>query len=146
MIRPFQDEDLPALLDAWYRASLGAHSFLSAEFLEAERRQIAQDWLPASETTVYEVDGRVVGFLSLVGSEVGGIFVHPDHQGRGVGRALMDIARDSRPYLELTVFEANSHGRAFYASYGFEFEERIPSGTEGHPELRLRFGQREAAD
>lgn len=141
MIRPFTDDDLPALLGAWYRASLVAHPFLSAEFLEAERHQIAHEWLPTSETQVYVVDGRVVGFLSLVANEVGAIFVDPDFQGRGIGRALMDTARDSRPYLELTVFEANSRARAFYDSYGFEVVERVTRGVEGHPELRLRLGK-----
>lgn len=138
VIRPYTVDDLDAVLDAWYRASLVAHSFLSEEFFEVERRQIADDWLPVAETTVCELDGQVVGFLSLVGNEVGAIFVHPDLQRHGVGRALMDSARASRPFLELTVFEANPIGRRFYAAYGFEFVGREENGTEGHPELRLR--------
>lgn len=141
MIRPFEKDDLPALLDAWYRASLTAHPFLSDEFLAAERHQMTHKWLPMSETQVYVADERVVGFLSLVDNEVGGLFVDPEYQGRGIGRALMDAARDSRPYLELTVFEANSQGRGFYDAYGFEVVERIADGVEGHPELRLRLGE-----
>ncbi len=43
MIRPYADEDMAQLLDVWYRASLIAHSFLPEEFLETERRQIAED-------------------------------------------------------------------------------------------------------
>ena len=138
MTRLYADADLPALLEAWHQASLAAHSFLSDEFLEKERSRIAEEWLPKSETLVYVTDGRVVGFLSLVDNEVGGLFVHPEFQGRGFGRALMDKARASRPYLELTVFEANSRGRAFYDVYGFEVVERVANGVEGHPELRLR--------
>ncbi|MEA2000447.1 MAG: GNAT family N-acetyltransferase [Actinomycetota bacterium] len=139
MIRPYTDDDLDGLLDVWYRASLIVHSFLSEEFFEAERRQIAERWLPMAETLVYESGGRVVGFLSLIGNEVGGIFVDPDHQGRGIGSALMDGARDSRPFLELGVFEANSTGRRFYDSYGFEPVSRQIDEDTGQPELRLRF-------
>ena len=106
-IRPYTDEDLGELLDVWYRASLIAHPFLSEEFFETERRQIVELWLPVAETKVYETDG-VVGFLALMGNEVGGIFVDPEYQGRGIGRALMDAARNSRPFLELDVFEVNS--------------------------------------
>lgn len=138
MIRPFSDRDLGAVLDVWYRASVVAHSFLSDDFFEAERRQIAEQWLPMAETSVYESGERVVGFLALIGNEVGAIFVDPDHQGRGIGRALMDAARDSRPFLELDVFEANTTGRRFYDLYGFEYVDRHTHDATGQPELRLR--------
>ena len=137
-IRPYTDDDLEQLLDVWYRASLIAHPFLSEEFFEAERHEIAEQWLPVAETMVYEIDGRVVGFVALIGNEVGAIFVEPDSQGRGIGRALMDAARESRPLLELDVFEANSIGRRFYDAYGFEFVDRHMNEAVGLPELRLR--------
>ena len=140
MIRPYTDEDLGELLEVWYRASLVAHSFLSEEFFETERRQIAEHWLPIAETAVCETEGRVVGFLSLIDNEVGAIFVDPDYQGRGIGRALMDAARDSRPFLELSVFEANCIGRRFYDAYGFELVDRQANEATGEPELRLRLG------
>lgn len=138
VIRPYRDDDLGAVLYVWYRASLIAHSFLSEEFFSAERREIGERWLPMAETTVCEIDGSVVGFLSLVGNEVGAIFVDPDYQGRGIGRILMDGARDSRPFLELSVFEANSAGRGFYEAYGFESAGRQVNQDTGFPELRLR--------
>ena len=140
MTRPYTDEDLDELLDVWYQASLIAHSFLTEEFLATERRQIAEHWLPMAKTRVYETEGRVVGFLALVGNEVGAIFVDPSFQGRGIGRALMDRARESRPFLELNVLEANAIGRRFYDAYGFEFVDRHVGEATGQPELRLRLG------
>ena len=139
-IRPYTEDDLGELLDVWYRASLIAHSFLSEEFFETERREIAERWLPVAETAVYEIDGRVVGFVALIGNEVGAIFVDPDYQGRGIGRALMDAALESCPYLELDVFEANSIGRRFYAAYGFTMVDRHMNESVGQPEFRLRLG------
>lgn len=144
MIRPYVEGDLDALLDVWYRASVIAHSFLSEEFFESERGAIAEQWLPMAETLVYEADGHVVGFLALVGNEVGGIFVDPDLQGQGIGRALMDRARDMRPFLELDVFEDNSIGRGFYDAYGFEFVDRHVNEATGFPEVRLRLEARRA--
>lgn len=138
MIRAFSSNDLEELLDVWYRSSLIAHSFLSTEFLAEERREIADIWLPMSETMVYESNGRVVGFLALIENEVGGVFVDPDYQCRGIGRSLMDRARDSRPFLELNVFEANSVARRFYDAYGFELADRHIHEPSGQPELRLR--------
>ena len=140
MIRPYVASDLAELLESWYRASLIAHSFLSDEFLAQERVLIAKQWLPASETTVSIVDEQVVGFLSSVGNEVGAIFVHPESQGAGLGRELMDLARATRPFLELDVFEANAIGRRFYAAYGFEQIDRRADEETGQMMLRLRLG------
>lgn len=141
MIRPYASDDLGDLLDVWYQASLIAHSFLPDEFFESERREIAERWLPMSETIVYEADGRVVGFLSLIGDEVGAIFVDPERQGSGIGRALMDHARGSRTSLTLNVFEANHIGRRFYDAYGFDVVGRQLNEATGYPELRLRLGE-----
>ena len=138
MIRPYADDDRDELLEVWYEASVVAHSFLTDEFFATERQQIAELWLSIAETLVYETDGRVLGFLALVGNEVGAIFVLPEHQGRGIGRALMDHARSSRPFLELDVFEANTVGRRFYDAYGFEFVDRHVHEATGQPQLRLR--------
>lgn len=140
MIRPYRDNDLEGVLDVWYRASQIAHHFLSEEFLTRERDEIRERWLPIAETMVYEMDGRVVGFVSLIGNEVGAIFVDPDDQGRGVGTALMDWARTARSVLELDVFEANSTGRRFYEGYGFEYVGRHLHDASGQQELRLRLG------
>lgn len=138
MIRPYTDADLDDVLDVWYEASVIAHAFLPADFFPDERVQLAERWLPQAETYVAEVDGRVVGFLSIVGDEIGGLFVHPDHQGAGVGRALVDHVRSSRATLELDVFEENEIGRRFYAAYGFEHVRTHRDEQTGHVLHRLR--------
>lgn len=115
-----------------------AHSFLSDEFFDTERQLIAEQWLPASETFVFEMDGSIVGSVSMSGNEVGGLFVTPDCQRRGVGRALLDHVAVSRSYLELDVFKANTTARSFYESYGFRLVDEHVSDTTGFPELRLR--------
>ena len=138
VIRPYTDEDLDAVLDVWYLASLEVHSFLGDDFFDTERQRIAEQWLPASETSVFEIDGRVVGSVSMIGNEVGGIFVAPEYQSRGVGRALMNHVAISRSYLELDVFKANAKARRFYDSYGFRVVSEHVNDTTGFPELRLR--------
>ena len=140
MIRAFKSADTEQLIDVWYRASLLAHPFLSADFLADEREEIAQKWLPIAKTTVYELDGRVVGFTAMIENEVGAIFVDPDYQRRGIGRALMDHARSTQAILDLNVFEANAIGRAFYEAYGFHLVGRHLNEVAGQYELRLRFG------
>ena len=88
-------------------------------------------YLPAAETWVWEADGHVAGFLSLIDNEIGGLFVAPTLHGRGIGRALVDHARRLRGELEVEVFKANALGRAFYSACGFiEVSEGVHSETK----------------
>ena len=138
VIRTYTDDDLGEVLDAWYLASLEAHSFLSEDFFKAERELLSDRWLPSSDTWVFEIGGHVVGFVSMVGNEVGGIFVAPNRQNRGVGRALLDHVAATRLYLEVEVFNANTIGRRFYGAYGFRVVGEGLDDTTGLPILRLR--------
>lgn len=113
---------------------------------ERERRDIAEKYLPVAETYVYERDGVVVGFISLLGNEVGGLFVTPKCHGQGIGRALMDWARGTRDHLELDVFEANEIGRAFYEAYGFGIVGERFDEITGQSVLRLRLPSQTAHD
>lgn len=138
MIRLYEAQDLDDVLEVWYQASLIAHSFLTENFFEQEREEISRRWMKVAETHVHEEEGHVVGFIALIGNEVGALFVHPTFQRRGIGKALMDHARAWRPYLELDVFEANLIGRGFYDAYGFRLIDRHMNEMVGLPELRLR--------
>lgn len=139
IIRKYADPDCDGVIEAWHAASLLATPFLSEEFMSRERGNIRTKWLPMAETWVSEVDGVVAGFISLIGDEVGAIFVHPDHQGRGIGRELMDHAAGLRDKLLLDVFEENAIGRRFYDRYGFQFVSKHMHDDTGFMQLRLSF-------
>lgn len=115
-----------------------AHPFLNKEFVELERHRIPNVYLPKAETWVWEADGHVVGFISLLGNEVGAIFVEPRFQGSGIGQALMDCARALRGELEVEVFKQNVRGRAFYAKYGFKVIHENVHEETGFEIMRLR--------
>ena len=139
MIRKYDEKDLEALLDVWYQAALVAHSFLEEAFFEEERLNIRDVYMPVSDTWVYEDAGRVVGFISMSENEVGGIFVYPEWQGRGIGRALMDVAKGLHETLELEVFKENLKARGFYEQYGFVAYGERPFEKTGDMLVRMRF-------
>jgi putative acetyltransferase len=126
------------VLGVWARASALAHPFLGQEFLELERHNIPHVYLPKAETWVWEADGHVVGFMSLLGNEVGAIFVDPGSHRSGIGRALIHRAQALRGNLEVEVFERNLLGRAFHATLGFEFMHRTVHDQTGFDVMRLR--------
>jgi putative acetyltransferase len=138
VIRKYQPADCEDVLNVWARGSASAHPFLSQDFLERERHNIPNVYLPKAETWVWEVDGHVVGFISLLGNEVGAIFVDPEFHRCGIGRALMDRARAMRGDLEVEVFERNLQARAFYAELGFELIHQKVHDQTGFEVMRLR--------
>jgi putative acetyltransferase len=137
LIREYREADLEDLLAAWDAASAVAHAFLPPEFLEQERHNIPNLYLPNAETWVAEEGGSVVGFIALIGNEVGALFVQPSRHGAGFGRSLMDKARELRGGLEVEVFRKNSIGRAFYDRTGFEFMHETVHEATGEILLRL---------
>lgn len=138
VIRRYQPADCEDVLRVWARATAVAHPFLSEEFLDLERHNIPNVYLPIAETWVWVADKQVVGFISLLGNEVGAIFVDPEFHRSGIGRALMDQARALRGELEVEVFERNLLGRAFYAKLGFELMHRKVHDQTGFEILRLQ--------
>ncbi|PZC48044.1 MAG: putative acetyltransferase [Chloroflexi bacterium] len=141
-IREYRPEDLADVLSAWESGSRIAHPFLTEQFLDQERHNIPNLYLPNAETWVAEGNGQVVGFIALIDNEVGAIFVKSEFHHLGVGRALMDKAQALRGALEVEVFRENQLGRKFYSSYGFEFMAETVHEPTGNALLRLKFSPR----
>ncbi len=139
MIRPYLSSDTEAIIEVWYQASLLAHPFLKADFLEKEKQNIREVYLPNTQTWVYHRKGQVLGFLSMIGNEVGAIFLHPAYHGRGIGSELMDMVEADHETLEVEVFEKNNIGRAFYERYGFEEVSRRIHEETGEELIRLLY-------
>ena len=65
-------------------------------------------------------EGQLLGFAAVDGRWLAQLYVDPDHQHRGVGRALLEDAQRQRPKgLRLRVFTRNTHARGFYEAAGF---------------------------
>ena len=138
-VRPYQEQDLDDLLSAWESASRLAHPFMDESFFDKECANIPALYLPNADTWVALKDNKVVGFIALIGNEVGGFFVDASQHGHGLGKALMDKAQALHGDLEVDVFKQNPVGRRFYDNYGFKFiEEKVWADT-GDIILRLGY-------
>ena len=139
IIREYTDQDLARVLSAWESASKVAHPFLTEQFLEQERQNIPDMYLPNADTWVAEHEGEVVGFIALIGNEVGAIFVSTEFHGKGAGYALMNKAQELHGDLVVEVFKDNKIGRNFYSKYGFEFSSESVHEQTGNYLLRLKY-------
>lgn len=140
-IRPYRAEtDRAALSAIWLDASRGAHAFLGEARLLEQQTLIETRYLPLAETWVAEIAGQPAGFISLLGSFIGGLFVMPAWQGRGVGRRLVAHALALKGTLELDVYLQNDGAVAAYRAMGFREVSRTDTDAEGlpFPTARLR--------
>jgi putative acetyltransferase len=137
MIRPFEPADEDELIEVWLASTIPGQSFLPESHWRAEEPEI-RELIPSAEIWVIRKDGQLVAFIALLGDLIGGLFTHPDHQGQGHGRALVEHARSRFDPLFVEVFEANEKAMAFYRSRGFvEYDRRIDEGS-GLTQLILR--------
>ena len=129
MIREYRNADDQELIKIWYDASIIAHNFIPSEFWASEKVNIQEKYLPIAETYVKELDGKIVGFISLIDSFIGGLFVSPDYQGKGVGTELINKARSLKKELTVEVYKENIQAQKFYNKCGF-----IPNNERVLPE------------
>ncbi len=139
MIRKHKGEDLEQIINVWYQSSTLAHPFLNSTFVEKVKPDMANIYIPNSETWVYEIDNSIVGFISMMDNEIGGLFVLPNNHSKGIGTKLVDFIKKEHSGLEVEVFEKNRIGRAFYDKYGFEKIKKYNHEESGYEVLRLKF-------
>jgi len=92
---------------------------LSDEVRDQVRRDTVNIYLPNAETWVLENDGTPVGFIAMIGTEIGGLFLDPSEQGKGLGRQMVDHVVAIKGPLTVEVFKDNKIGLPFYERYGF---------------------------
>lgn len=132
-IRPYTPADQAAVLDIWLEASKVGHPFLSPDDLARQQALVADVYLPNAETWVAERDGRIVGFIGLLDSFIGGLFVAPDAHGQGIGQQLIAHAHVLKGPLTVEVYADNPIAPAFYRRCGFTEIARKDRDDEGRP-------------
>ncbi len=79
------------------------------------------------------VNGHIVAFCSTRENEVTGLFVDPDHMGKGIGAALLlqAVARFERAGATEAVLIASITGVALYERLGFRQVRSYEKSTRG---------------
>ena len=133
-IREASPADLPAILRAYTESGIGGERSFT---IDEAREQFARlrSW-PGYRFFVAEVDGEVAGTYALIildnlakrGARCGiveDVAVFPEHQRKGVGRAMMDHARAQCRLADCYKLTLSSglpreDAHRFYESLGFE--------------------------
>lgn len=139
IIRQYAEDDMGGVLSSWESANKVAHPFLPKLFVDKVRDDIPKLYIPNADVWVADVNGKVVGFIALIGNKIGAIFVESELHGKGLGRALMNKACSLHESLELEVFKKNPIGRKFYEAYGFKYLCEKEHAETGEMVFRLAY-------
>ncbi|MEZ5095137.1 MAG: GNAT family N-acetyltransferase [Nocardioides sp.] len=144
-LRPALDSDGDQVADV-HLAARGAAPMPASVHSDAEVRAWLAGRIGADPVWVAERGSRVVGYARFPGAWLDDLYVHPDHQGHGIGSALLDVVKAQRPDgFCLWVFESNAPARVFYERHGLVALERTDgSGNEERtPDVRMAWPGRD---
>ena len=118
MIRELQRDDINRVADIWLDTNLKAHNFIPAQYWKSNFNSV-KEALSQAEVYVYAYDTEIQGFIGLNDEYVEGIFVSGEMQSQGIGKILLNYAKDKRNKLLLNVYQKNARAISFYQREGF---------------------------
>lgn len=135
LIREYRPEDFDALTILWRIArekSLPDFQRRKGYFFYEDRQFFFDHILMKDDVWVVEIDRRPVAFMAMENDFIDQLYIHPDYQRRGIGKTLLDFARQRSPeHIWLYTLQVNVNARAFYEKNGFIAEK---FGTSPPPE------------
>lgn len=126
-VREYRDEDYPAAhrmyAEAFHRMRLETGWFPDS-VPEPPSERMRRYWAEtAGERLVWEEDGRIAGYAHIDGNELGSISVHPEMQGKGIGRRFVKEVINrilaECEMVSLYCVVGNDKARSLYDSLGF---------------------------
>ena len=127
IIREYREEDFDAVTILWRIASEKSLPDFQREkghFFYEDRDFFRDHILKNNQVWVVEMEARPVAFLAMVNDLIDRLYVDPDYQRRGIGKALLDFARKQSPeHLWLYTLQINVNARLFYEQNGFVVEK-----------------------
>lgn len=121
MIRELQKADINQVADIWLDTNVTAHYFISSQYWQ-NNFELVKELLLQATVYVYEKNQEIQGFVGLNDEHIEGIFVSNEMRSHGIGKALLNYAKNKRNKLFLNVYQKNVRAIAFYRREGFEIQ------------------------
>ncbi|OSB12352.1 N-acetyltransferase [Paraclostridium bifermentans] len=135
MIRKLTNIDTDKIMDIWLESTVRAHNFISREYWENNYKVVKDVYMPIADTFVYEEDGEIRGFISIINNEfIGALFVDVKFQGMDIGSKLIDYSIEKYKKLTLAVYKENQKSVGFYIRKGFKIIEEGLNEDSGYTE------------
>ena len=127
ILRDYRPEDFDAVTILWRVArekSLPEFQRAKGHFFYEDQDYFRDHVLKENKIFVVESGERPVAFMAMRHEFIDHLYVHPDFQTRGIGKMLLDYARQLSPeHVWLYTLQINMNARAFYEKNGFTAEK-----------------------
>lgn len=143
MVRAYQGCDLTGVMQIWLEANLEAHAFIAEDYWRGYFDEV-QSMIGQAEVYVWEQEGKVCGFLGMMDTYIAGIFVDRSCRQLGIGTRLLDVVKEKKDRLCLSVYKQNQRAVRFYKRAGFVI---VAGGIEketGEEEYQMRWEREKA--
>ena len=131
MIRRYSEDDIDAVMQIWLDTNIRAHDFIAFDYWQ-RNFDMVREMLPHAEICVHEDDDtkQVDGFLGLNDHYIEGLFVKETMQSKGIGKQLLNHAKEFKSTLKLSVYQRNQKAVEFYLREKFSIQsERVDENT-----------------
>jgi len=144
LIRDYRPEDFDAVTILWRisrEKSLPEFQRAKGHFFYEDQDYFRDHVLKDNKVWVVEMDDRPVAFMAMKSEFIDHLYVHPDYQKRGIGKMLLDYARQLSPgHVWLYTLQVNMIARAFYETNGFVAEKLgLSPPPEGEPDVEYHW-------
>ena len=121
MIRELRKADINNVANIWLDTNITAHYFIPVQYWKSNF-ELVKELLLQATVYVYEDKQEIQGFIGLNDEYIEGIFVSDEMQSLGIGKFLLNYAKDKRSKLLLNVYQKNTRAISFYQREGFEIQ------------------------
>lgn len=118
MIRKMIKSDINDVAEIWLDTNLKAHNFISPCYW-LENFEKVKNMFSEAEIYVHESDSKINGFIGLNDDYIEGVFVRSEKRSNGIGKQLLEKAKEGRTHLNLNVYKQNERAVRFYLREGF---------------------------
>ena len=136
MIRELRKADINKVANIWLDTNITAHYFIPAQYWQ-NNFELVKELLLQVTVYVYEYNQEIQGFIGLNDEYVEGIFVSDEMQSQGIGKVLLNYAKDKRSKLLLNVYQKNTRAVRFYQREGFEISGEHTEQNTGEREYSM---------
>jgi GNAT superfamily N-acetyltransferase len=144
LIRDYRAEDFDAVTILWRisrEKSLPDFQRAKGHFFYEDQDYFRYNILLEDDVWVVEVNQRPVAFMAMQNDFIDQLYIHPDYQRKGIGKALLDFARGQSPnHVWLYTLQVNVNARTFYEKNGFIAEKfGISPPPESEPDVEYHW-------
>ena len=102
MIRELRKDDIDKVADIWLDTNIKAHYFIPTQYWKSNF-ELVKELLLQATVYIYEDNQEIQGFIGLNDESIEGIFVSDEMQSQGIGKILLDYAKDKMK-IRLPIF------------------------------------------